>query len=75
MCEEYGKAVYIAPVDDDDDNDVVLSILKPTKATKVADCGISATPLIIGGEKAFLKEFPHMVGMLEKNCIWNFKIH
>lgn len=25
------------------------------------ECGISATPLIVGGEKASRKEFPHMV--------------
>lgn len=28
---------------------------------KSDECGISATPLIVGGEKASRKEFPHMV--------------
>lgn len=28
---------------------------------KTDECGISANPLIVGGEKASRKEFPHMV--------------
>lgn len=51
-----------------DDDIIALSILETTEATQsmAADCGIAATPLIIGGEKAFPKEFPHMVSIVQK---------
>lgn len=52
-CEEYSKAVYTQQ-----ESPVLLPV--PGQNT-VSECGIVEVPLIIGGVKAQVKEFPHMV--------------
>lgn len=54
-CEEYGKAVFA----DGGNMHLIDEDLNNHETTD--ECGISATPLIVGGEKASRKEFPHMV--------------
>lgn len=52
-CEEYAKAVYTQQAS---------PVLLPTAVNNVvSECGIVEVPLIIGGTKSQLKEFPHMV--------------
>lgn len=56
-CREYAKAVYVLErpptlqIDYDDDQGYI------NKST----CATVETPLVVGGEHARLKEFPHMV--------------
>ncbi|KAK7794488.1 hypothetical protein R5R35_004710 [Gryllus longicercus] len=55
MCKEYGEFVFAeeaAPV-----------LLPGAKVDKTSQCGIVEVPLIVGGEKAGTKEFPHMVAL------------
>nr|XP_022912160.1 serine protease snake-like [Onthophagus taurus] len=47
-CKEYGKAVYVKTIGLDD------------KEHEISECGITSVPLIVGGEEAKEKEFPHM---------------
>uniref|UniRef100_A0A1B6FAW4 Peptidase S1 domain-containing protein n=1 Tax=Cuerna arida TaxID=1464854 RepID=A0A1B6FAW4_9HEMI len=53
-CDGYADTVYKTNVDTyDTDNDL--------DDNREDECGIAAVPLIIGGEQAEYKEFPHMV--------------
>ncbi|CAH0559204.1 unnamed protein product [Brassicogethes aeneus] len=51
-CKEYAKYVY-------EKTDAVVPIIGAQPMTTY-ECGITAVPLIVGGEKAGFKEFPHM---------------
>lgn len=52
-CKEYGKYVYSI------ERDPVLLI--GAGNVEKNECGMTETPLIVGGEDAKEKEFPHMV--------------
>lgn len=53
-CVEYQDAVYERVYS-------TVGLNGPTTEQKVFRCSISTVPLIVGGEKAQSKEFPHMV--------------
>ncbi|KAJ3648805.1 hypothetical protein Zmor_020580 [Zophobas morio] len=52
QCQEYGKAVYVQK-----ESPTLTTI---SKVNNVSECGIVSVPLIVGGELASEKEFPHM---------------
>lgn len=52
-CKEYGKYVYSK------ERDPVLLI--GVGDVEKNECGMTETPLIVGGKDAREKEFPHMV--------------
>lgn len=54
-CSEYAKLVTQTV------SAVPLSITSQISSTEVPDCPKEAVELIVGGQKAALGEFPHMV--------------
>lgn len=61
-CVEYQDAVYERIYS-------TVGLNGPNTEQKVFRCSISTVPLIVGGEKAQSKEFPHMViGTRFLNC-------
>lgn len=62
-CEEYAKLVY---------QNVQSPVLAAESSTKnQSECGITETPLIIGGQDAADKEFPHMAEIGFGNGKWH----
>lgn len=53
-CMEYQDAVYERVYN-------MVGLSGPPIEQKVFRCSISTVPLIVGGENALAKEFPHMV--------------
>lgn len=53
-CVEYQDAVYEKVYSS-------VGLNEPPVEQKIFRCSISTVPLIVGGEKAQSKEFPHMV--------------
>lgn len=53
-CIEYQDAVYEKTYSP-------MGLNQPPIEQKIFRCSISTVPLIVGGEKAQSKEFPHMV--------------
>lgn len=56
VCKQYGQAVYVTETD--------LGMASRSGFNNVSECGIVSVPLIIGGEEANEKEFPHFVSTL-----------
>lgn len=55
-CEEYGHLVY------KDEPSPLLHAAADSHS--ISKCGIVEVPLIVGGVKATINEFPHMVKIL-----------
>lgn len=53
-CVEYQNAVYESTFS-------TMGLNEPPIEQKIFRCSFSSVPLIVGGEKAQSKEFPHMV--------------
>lgn len=55
MCTIYGKSVFERAY-----RPVLPAI---SKIDTISKCGIVETPLIVGGQKGYLSEFPHFAGI------------
>lgn len=61
-CIEYQDAVY-------DRQNTSVGVNGPPVEQKVFRCSIATVPLIVGGENALAKEFPHMVSRYKLNSM------
>lgn len=61
VCMQYAKVVF--------SRSGVVNMNAASNNDKQDECYIKGTPLIVGGEQARLREFPHMVHLLLYVCI------